>query len=37
MFYDALYVEFSCRRRALLAAIDAPLLAAARAEGVVLD
>ena len=36
-FYDALYLELSCRRRALLATIDAPLLAAARAEGVVLD
>ena len=36
-FYDALYLELACRRRAILATFDARLLAAARAEGVAWD
>ena len=34
-FYDALYLEVACRRRAQLATLDAALLRAARARGLV--
>ena len=36
-FYDALYLELACRRRAILATFDARLLNAARSEGVAWD
>ena len=36
-FYDGLYLELACRRRAALATMDRRLLAAAQAEGVAWD
>jgi predicted nucleic acid-binding protein len=36
-FYDALYLELACRRRAPLATFDGRLMEAARSEGVAWD
>lgn len=36
-FYDALYLELACRRGASIASLDARLVAAAEAEGVMVN
>lgn len=35
-FYDALYLELACRRQASMATLDAKLITAAQAEGVII-